>query len=532
MNLDLTGRTSSAATDSTSTDDAANTKSPTKFRTQSLAHTNWICDIALTQNNNAVATASQDQLVKLWRPHASQNEEPYKIGEHADYVKCVASPGQSATWVATGGFDRKVYLWDLNGAGKKLEIDTKGEEVPEKGSVYSLSTTENMLAYGGPESILHLWDPRAGKRITKFRGHTSNIRSILLSAAGDMVMTASADQTVKVWSVTAGRCMHTLTMHNDSVWSLYSEDPGLSVFYSSDRSGLVVKTDVRGTMGELDDGLSLAVAQEHDMVYRVVAAGDHIWTATQRSSINRWRNVDTGVDIQLPESFRQHRASIGSSLAPSATAATLSDKTKEISARSILRISNTARYPALEIAPGSETDTETSEPAISVLEPIQHVPEETIEGQFGLVKHRLLADKRRVLTLDTAGDVLLWDLIQVRQVPSQWSFRINGSCCSANRFKALARNTLKTSNRLSTRLRMCHRGARSTRAPVTSQLCWSLSTALMPNYTPMNWFWTSLLNFGKTKGVRTFSQTVEVFPQLANIATSKSWKMGFEISLF
>ncbi|KUI73640.1 hypothetical protein VM1G_09491 [Cytospora mali] len=418
LNLDLTGKAPSSATDSTSTDAAVEPKNTTKFRTQSLAHTNWICDIALTQSNNAVVTASQDQLVKLWRPHASQNEEPYKIGEHADYVKCVASPGQSATWVATGGFDRKVYLWDLNGAGKKLEIDTIGEEVPEKGSVYSLSTTENMLAYGGPESILHLWDPRAGKRITKFRGHTSNIRSILLSAAGDMVMTASSDQTVKVWSVTAGRCMHTLTMHNDSVWSLYSEDPGLAVFYSSDRSGLVVKTDVRGTMGEMDDGLSLAVAQEHDMVYRVVAAGDHIWTATQRSSINRWHNVDTGADIQLPESFRQHRASIGSNLPPSASAPAANNKLKEIPARSILRISNTARFPAPETAPGSETDTETSEPVINVMEPIQHVPEETIEGQFGLVKHRLLADKRRVLTLDTAGDVLMWDLIQCKPIQS------------------------------------------------------------------------------------------------------------------
>lgn len=419
LNLDLATRSSSSTTDSTSTDAAARSRNTTKFRTQSLAHTNWICDIALTQNNNAVVTASQDQLVKLWRPHASQNEEPHKIGEHADYVKCVASPGQSATWVATGGFDRKVYLWDLNGAGKKLEIDTIGEEVPEKGSVYSLSTTENMLAYGGPESILHLWDPRSGKRITKFRGHTSNIRSILLSAAGDMVMTASSDQTVKVWSVTAGRCMHTLTMHNDSVWSMYSEDPGLNVFYSSDRSGLVVKTDVRGTMGEMDDGLCLAVAQEHDMVYRVVAAGDYIWTATQRSSINRWRNVDTGADIQPSETLKSHRASVGSNLAPSAAPPAVSDRLKDIPARSILRISNTARFPAPpEIAPGSETDTETSEPIINVIEPIQHVPEETIEGQFGLVKHRLLADKRRVLTVDTAGDVLMWDLIQCKPIES------------------------------------------------------------------------------------------------------------------
>lgn len=411
LNLDLSGTTASS-TDSSP--DASKTQNTTKFRTQHLAHTNWICDLALVQNNQAVVTASQDQLIKLWRPHATQDEEPYKIGQHTDYARCVASPNPNANWVATGGLDRKVYLWDLNGGGETQEIDTVAEEKPEKGSIYALSATENLLAYGGPEKILHLWDPRAGKRITKFRGHTDNVRSILLSAAGDTVMTSSSDQTVKIWSVTAGRCMHTLTMHNESVLSLYSDDPALGVFYSADRSGLVVKTDIRGV--EVDDGLSLAVAQEHDSVFKCVAAGDYIWTATQRSSINRWHNVDTGADLELPESFKRSRASVSSN-APPAIVPNSNGKGKEIPARSILRISNTARLPAHEV--GSDADPQAIESLVNVMEPLQHVPQETIEGQFGLVKHRLLADKRRVLTLDTAGDVLLWDLIQVRKAPLQ-----------------------------------------------------------------------------------------------------------------
>lgn len=357
------------------------------------------------QNNDAVVTASQDQLIKLWRPHASRAEEPYKIGQHTDYARCVTSPSPNASWVASGGLDRKVILWDLNGGGETLQIDTVAEEAPEKGSIYALNATENLLAYGGVEKILHLCDPRSGKRITKFRGHTDNIRSILLSAAGDTVMTSSSDQTVKIWSVTAGRCMHTLTMHNSSVLSMYSEDPELGVFYSADRAGLVVKTDIRGV--DVDDGLSLAVAQEHDMVFKCIAAGDYIWTATQRSSINRWHNVDTGADLQLPESFRQHRPSMSSNT-PASTSP--SNKTREIPAKSILRISNTARFPAHDVP---DVDPQAPEPLEDDMEPLQHVPQETIEGQFGLVKHQLLADKRRVLTLDTAGDVLLWDLIQV-----------------------------------------------------------------------------------------------------------------------
>ncbi|KAK0704914.1 hypothetical protein B0H67DRAFT_592679 [Lasiosphaeris hirsuta] len=434
LNRDLTTSPGSSVVD-TSSRPNGRPKSATRFRAQTQAHTHWINDVALAQHHSAVVSASSDLLVKVWRPLGSDNnKEPATIGQHADYVKCVATPNQATDWVASGGLDRKIYLWDLAGGGKTLEIDVSGEEVTEKGSVYALSVNSGILASGGPESIVRLWDPKSGKRITKFVGHTDNIRAILVNESGHMVMTASSDQTVKVWSVTAGRCMHTLTMHSDSVWSLFSDDPDLGVFYSSDRSGLVVKTDVRGTLGELDDGISLAVAQENDGVSKVVACDNSIWTATSRSSINRWANVDTSADIQLPEVFKQHRASVvttrsreGVPIFQPPTSAVNGSAKKTIPAKSILRISNTASFPPAvnredEETPGTVarkgSEIMPEQAANSSVEPVHHLPEETIEGQFGLVKHRLLNDRRRVLTLDTAGDVLLWDLIQCRPIES------------------------------------------------------------------------------------------------------------------
>lgn len=401
-------------------------KAKTTFRAQTQAHTHWVNDIVLAQNNTALVSASSDLTVRVWRPLSNESEAPQTIGQHADYVKCLATPSPQADWVASGGLDRRICLWDLNGAGKKLEIEVGDEEKSEKGSVYALSVSRSILASGGPESIVRLWDPRSGKRVTKFVGHTDNIRDILINETGDTIMTASSDQTVKVWSVTAGRCMHTLTMHNDSVWSLYSDDPQLGVFYSSDRSGLVVKTDVRGTLGEMDDGLSLAVAQENEGVNKVIACGDYIWTATSSSSINRWANVDTGADIQLPEAYRHHRASSAASRPTHLFPPVANGKSKkEIPAQAVLRISNTATFPTAAVRDSDAATTYSAlsnirkgseiivDPDIGVILPIHALPEETIEGQHGLVKHKLLNDRRRALTLDTAGDVLLWDLLSV-----------------------------------------------------------------------------------------------------------------------
>jgi WD40 repeat protein len=398
------------------------------FRAQTQAHTHWVNDIVLAQNNTALVSASSDLTVRVWRPLSDESQAPQTVGQHADYVKCVATPNAQADWVASGGLDRRICLWDLNGAGKQLEIEVGDEDKSEKGSVYALSASRSMLASGGPESIVRLWDPRSGTRITKFVGHTDNIRDILINETGDTIMTASSDQTIKVWSVTAGRCMHTLTMHNDSVWSLFSDDPQLGTFYSSDRSGLVVKTDVRGTLGELDDGFSIALAQENEGVNKVIAFGDHIWTATSSSSISRWANVDTGDDIHLPDDYKPPRSSPVPSQPRSRPSAVANGASKdEIPTGAVLRISNTAGFPfaatrepdlslssTLSLRKGSDVRVDED---MKVITPIHELPEDTIEGQHGLVKHKLLNDRRRALTLDTAGDVLLWDLLRVRTAP-------------------------------------------------------------------------------------------------------------------
>ena len=430
LGLDLESNTYDNQNPFISPEDAS-AKAPKKSKSSSFgkqvqAHTHWVNDILLAQSNSALVSASSDITVKVWRPHSEDNQIPETIGLHSDYVKCLASPGAHSDWVASGGLDHKIKLWDLNGGGEKLHVDLGENEA--KGSVYALSVRGSVMASGGPESIVRLWDPKSGKRITNFVGHTDNIRDILINQDGDTVMTASSDQSIKVWSITAGRCMYTLTMHNDSVWSLYSDHPQLSLFYSSDRSGLVAKTDVRDCL-DMDEGLSLALAQEHDGIAKVVVAGDYIWTATSSSSINRWRDVDTRMEIQFPDSVRQQR---GSSIVsrpkfpspPFRESPTVNGTTKSrIPLSCILRISSNATYPGQRPRDMEESTIYSGSSArkmseavvdqdLGVIIPFHELPEETIEGQNGLIKHVMLNDRRRVLTLDTAGEVTMWDILR------------------------------------------------------------------------------------------------------------------------
>ncbi|KAJ5893539.1 hypothetical protein N7495_005230 [Penicillium taxi] len=378
--------------------DANRKPDPTRLKTQVQAHSHWINDIVLTHGNTALVSASSDTTVRLWRPHSECTGVPERIGKHSDYVKALASPGSHSNWVASGGLDHKLYLWDLDGGGEIMSVNVCGDETTEKGSIYALDAVSSVIASGGPENVVRVWDPKSGKLITKFVGHTDNIRDILINQSGDKIMTASSDQTIKVWSLTAGRCMNTLTMHNDSVWSLYSDHPDLSVFYSSDRSGLVAKTDTRGSP-DIEQGTCVAALQEHEGVLKVVAADDFIWTATPKSSINRWGNVDTTLDIESPPPSSR----VIDSTVASPTVAT--NKPKVIPFNSVLPLSATSSLPGRASSPEPHLETDET---ISV----HSLPVETIEGQHGLIKCLMLNDRKRTLTQDTAGDVVLWDLLK------------------------------------------------------------------------------------------------------------------------
>ncbi|OCT44386.1 WD repeat protein [Cladophialophora carrionii] len=421
-------------------------KGTVSFRKQVQAHTHWVNDIVLVKNNLGLVSASSDVTVKLWRPHGHETTQAYTIGSHSDYIKCLATPDRTANWVVSGGLDHKICLWDLNGAGKNLEIDVGKIQDVVKGSVYALRARGSLLASGGPESVVRLWDVKSGKSITKLVGHTDNVRDILISDDGDTLLTASSDQTIKVWSIAAGRCVHTLTMHNDSVWCMYSDDPNLAVFYSGDKSGLVAKTDTRRAM-EIDDGVSVAICQEHDGIARVLPVGDFVWTATSSSSVNRWLDVDTELDVETPPSSpREERAASPEARknlspedarteSPTSTKEGMTngttngevDHNKKIPHTAILRVSNTALLPGRKnlgrLPNASATNLRKASEVmiaddLSLVVPVRGQPAETIEGQNGLIKHVMLNDRKRILTLDTAGEVVLWDLLRCTPIKS------------------------------------------------------------------------------------------------------------------
>ncbi|KAI0321741.1 hypothetical protein OF83DRAFT_1161620 [Amylostereum chailletii] len=238
--------------------DAFRPGSSSRFRQSTQVHTDWVNDILLCNNNQTLMSASSDGSVKAWNPHEALVTDPTLVGMHADYARCLAKPREH-NWVASGSFDRTIKLWDLgnvSASGSALLTLNPPDSTGPKASIYALAV-----------------DPL---------GHT-------------ILLTASADASIKLWSLASQRCLHTFTHHTDSVWSLHSTHPSLQIFYSGDKSGFVCKVDVEGCT-DMSEGECVVVCQDtgdqgvSDGINQIVAMDDNLlWTASGSSSLKRWR---------------------------------------------------------------------------------------------------------------------------------------------------------------------------------------------------------------------------------------------------
>ncbi|MBA0728438.1 hypothetical protein Golax_001338, partial [Gossypium laxum] len=189
------------------------------------------------------------------------------LRQHSDYVTCLAAAERNANVVASGGLGGEVFVWDIeaavtplskssdvmeddcsngiNGSANSLPISSLRPissnnsitahttqcpgYVPiaakgHKESVYALAMNDNgsLLVSGGTEKVVRVWDPRTGSKTMKLRGHTDNVRALLLDSTG------------RLWDLGQQRCVHSYAVHTDSVWALAST-PTFTHVYSGGR---------------------------------------------------------------------------------------------------------------------------------------------------------------------------------------------------------------------------------------------------------------------------------------------------------
>jgi Tol biopolymer transport system component/Ethanolamine utilization protein EutJ (predicted chaperonin) len=166
-------------------------------------HTGHVNGVAFSPDGKTVATTSDDQTVKLWDPTTGANTKT--LTGHTGYVNGVAfSP--DGTTLATAGNDRAVMLWGLAGG-----LNTSLPAAAEKVLGVAFSPDGTILATSRADGSTKLWRTATGQPITILYGHAGLVYAVAFNSDGTLLATASSDGTAKVWDVATGTTVQTLS---------------------------------------------------------------------------------------------------------------------------------------------------------------------------------------------------------------------------------------------------------------------------------------------------------------------------------
>ena len=229
----------------------------THFLQRSLDNVGSVNAIALSPDGQTLVSASFGT-IRIWNVRTGRLVRTLNSVHSKKSVKTVAvSPDSSI--LASGGGDNNVILWDLKTGRRMRTIAAHKAAVNE----IAFSRDGQTLASGSDDKTVRLWNVRTGSRLRTLSGHAGGVNAIALSRDGKTLASGSQDKTVRLWNLGTGEVRRIITGHGGPVNAVAFSPNGQIVASAS--------TDNTIRLSNVQDGKRTRTFKGHSSWVRTIA---------------------------------------------------------------------------------------------------------------------------------------------------------------------------------------------------------------------------------------------------------------------
>jgi RNA polymerase sigma factor (sigma-70 family) len=189
--------------------------------------------------------------------------------------------------LASGGWDQAICLWDP-ATGRELR-QIRGVE--EGVNAVAFSPDGKLLVGAGMTKVVYLWDVASGKQVARLEGHEGSVRAVAFSAQGDKLVSGDDKAVVRLWDVAGAKALRSLEV-KEAVYAVTFSPDGKTVAAAGlDKTARVWKTEGGELVHHLQAhaGPIESIAFSRDGQFLVTAGWDQtlVWDATSGKKLER-----------------------------------------------------------------------------------------------------------------------------------------------------------------------------------------------------------------------------------------------------
>uniref|UniRef100_A0A336MI64 CSON001549 protein n=1 Tax=Culicoides sonorensis TaxID=179676 RepID=A0A336MI64_CULSO len=159
-----------------------------------LGHTGTITSISCDKDNHMILTGSEDGKATLIGPNGPVGS----LSPNAGAIETVLldCPDLDTKIAVTGTLDGKVTIWDVSRQIPRTEC----EDPNPVGITRMIWAKDHAILAGTLNGAIKVWDARTGQLRFSLLGHTDNINDVYYDRNKNIILTASEDNTAKIFN--------------------------------------------------------------------------------------------------------------------------------------------------------------------------------------------------------------------------------------------------------------------------------------------------------------------------------------------